>query len=400
MIDQQRGWTAGPWGACLAGVLLLPVLTPIFVPDRFPTDPPLSDTVRWIGWLVAAAIPCLTFAAIWRGPLSARGAERAPLLVLLFLLAALQVDLHHTSVDVGNYFHGLPYDLNVDWQRDLHRDILHGNPEAVPHPYRFLPNCLVAWLSQVTGNYLVSALVYRLTVQFLLLVATYEYARVWSGHAAAVVAVLLVSAAYPISIRFYAGQLVDPLSHLSFVVGLLCLEWGWGWPLLATVLIGSLAKESVLVLPVLGLLVYGRERELRLPLGLSLGLGLLLAAGIRVAIAGDPAYEKISHVTPDHVFRNLWHLSYLEWPRQTWHTAGWLLPLVVWGWRAAAPRLRGTILVLLPALLASNVVFSSLKESRNLMPVVVPMAVIAAGVLLGTGQPPVESPSRDAARAR
>src|SRR5208283_1697756 len=89
---------------------------------------------------------------------------------------------------------------------------------------------------------------YRLLFGMLLFYAIYRYARVFSGHLGAIIAVLLTAAVFPISFQYYVGQLTDPMSHLSFVLAFLFIEREDFPFLLTTLVIGALAKESVLAM--------------------------------------------------------------------------------------------------------------------------------------------------------
>ena len=69
------------------------------------------------------------------------------------------------------------------------------------------------------------------------------------------------------------------------------------------------------------------------------------------------------------------------WLPQFLLTAGALTPFLVLSWKSTPPSLKHTVLYLLPALFTSSLFFSWLAESRNFMPAVFPLAVIAAHYL-------------------
>jgi hypothetical protein len=91
-------------------------------------------------------------------------------------------------------------------------------------------------------------------------------------------------------------------------------------------------------------------------------------------------YRDISGVSLEHIS--------ISWNNtETWIvpfllTAGALIPFLAVGWRETPPALKHTALFLLPVLFVSNLVFGWLDESRNFMPVVFVLAVIAARTLI------------------
>jgi hypothetical protein len=370
----------------VGGVVLvaaLVVMLPVFRPAWFVLDPATPVPLRSVGACLAAAI-CLSIAAsVYRWWTPFPQAERRGLLLSAILLSLWCVDLHYSNVDLGDYFGDL-YADNVDWQRRLQAGVLALDPITIPHCYRFLPNCVVAWLQLLTGNYLVAALLYRLTAQFVLLLAIYRLARLWNEAVGGLIALLLYALAYVASLRYYAGQLTDPLSHLSFVLGYWYLAAGRPWAFVPVMVLGVLAKESVLLLPMFAVLTHPRSPRACAAWGMSLIAAGVVIWGVRVVVAGDPAYEKISGVTPAHVhdnFLDVWH-----WGRQTWETVGALWVVAAIAWRSQPVLLRRLVVFLFPTLWVSSLLFSHLKEARNLIPVSVVLAVMAARVVWRDGR--------------
>ncbi len=62
-------------------------------------------------------------------------------------------------------------------------------------------------------------------------------------------------------------------------------------------------------------------------------------------------------------------------------TAGALIPFLALGWSTTAASLKRMALFLLPVLLVSSLFFSWLVETRNFMPLVFVLAVVAGGFL-------------------
>lgn len=359
-------------------ILSLPVMAPVIWPEALAW---LSDTPSRqnpLGLCVAATIPIAMALIAFRWWLPYASKERWAAMLLLSLLSCWCVDLHYSNVDLGHYFKD-SYLENVEWQRHLQDRVLHLDPAVVPHYYRFLPNCVVAWLQLLTGNFLSAALIYRLTVQFALLLGIYRLARHWLDQHGALLAVSFYCLAYVMSLRYYAGQLTDPLSHLSFVLGYLFLIANRPWPFLVVVVLGVLAKESILVLPVFAALWFMRTPRDCLKWSMSLLAGMAVLVSVRLIAAGEPTYEKISGVSPDHVASNI--VKVWQWGRQTWQTIGALWFVAALRWNSHPLLLRRMTLFLFPCLWISSLLFSHLEEARNYIPVSVLLAVMAARVV-------------------
>ena len=178
---------------------------------------------------------------------SVRKSQAFGLIFLIFLLTSVVNQLHSHMVDRGP-----SYDLgpmsNVEWQIRIHENVIELNPGSVPHSYRFLPNAFVRWLQIWHLEFEPSRDLYRLIFGFLLFYAIYRYARLYTGFAGAVLAVVLSAVIYPVSFENYAGQLTDPMAHLAFVLALIFLKTEDFGLFLTTLLIGSLAKETVLAM--------------------------------------------------------------------------------------------------------------------------------------------------------
>ena len=197
---------------------------------------------------------------IYRVELRRLTRSRAFLLVfVVFLLTSITNNLHGYIVDRGtNIF---PGKTNQVWQVQLHNSVIQLDPGSLPHSYRFLPNSIVRWMELADIDFESARDFYRMICSLLLFYAIYKYARLFSNYTGAMIAMLLVAAIYPISFEHYAGQLTDPLSHLSFVLAFIFLETEEFGLLLSTLLIGSLAKETVLALAGYYVLFGRKERN-------------------------------------------------------------------------------------------------------------------------------------------
>lgn len=321
---------------------------------------------------VAAALLCYWFARVESRQL---GWPRAiGLAVLIFLLASVTNQIHSFNVDhASNY---APPLTNESLQEHLQQAVVQLSPGAVPHSYRFLPNALVYWLQLGGVRFDAARDIYRLLTGLLLFYAIYRFARLYTDWRGAVMALLFICAIYPISFEWYIGQLTDPLSHLSFVLAFIFLETNDFAFLLTTLLLGSLAKETVLSLCGFYLLFERHTRHYALKAAILCLASLVMFFGLRFFVLhGALHYEQISNPGPDHVFEN--------WRDTKWHqlfllTGGIYLPFLALDWKQTPAPLKRLIFYLIPVLFLSSLFFSWLSETRNWMPVVFVSAVIAA----------------------
>jgi hypothetical protein len=247
-------------------------------------------------------------------------------------------------------------------------------PEVLPHSYRFLPNSLVRLFEQVTGDFFLARDSYRNLFGVLLFYALYRFGRLFLLHGGALFSLALWTVVFPVSFRYYLGQLTDPISHLSFILAFIFIETEQFVYLLLTLTIGCLAKETVLAMIGYYALLHWREKShlLKLIILVIASLAVCLAARAWV-LHGAPDYAQISGVGLDHVARN-WAV-YPWWLPAFFYTVGIFVPFVIAGWRKSPWKLRSLALYLFPVLLISSLFFSWLLETRNFMPLVAVLAV-------------------------
>ena len=350
-------------------IALLPVFFPrVFIEARAP-----QGLAAVLAYALALALPVGAAWLVW----TLLPAPRRALDILFwFVVAAQLLVVHYRVVDKGRYFQ---VRTNTEWQELSNDMVVRREPNVTPHCYRFLPDSVLQMLQTLTGSFLYSRTVYRLTFGFLLLFGIWRFARFWLSEGGAHAVVLLYALIYPIAIWTYAGQPTDWLSHLSFVVSFLALESGVFVYFALAVTIGALAKETVVAM--LGYyLLFHRPRDLRgwLAFGITTAVSLALVVGARLSVPRGEAgfsYWDISGVGFEQLRWNLgaWRI----WGPEFLCTVGLLVPFVVRGWRRAPLTPRRLTLFLLPVLFISSTMFSYLHEARNWVPVIVPMAVIA-----------------------
>jgi len=368
----------------LAWVFAAAAITPVLL--HWP--PPPASAFRThlaidLGYLVAAILCWL----IYRAESSRLGSRRAFAVVfLVFLLSSFVNNVHNFYVDrASNYIATIP---NEALQEQLQQSVTRLSPTDVPHSYRFLPNAMVFWLQLGGVRFDAARDLYRLLVGLLLFYAIYRFANLYTTSPGAIVAMLLVCAVYPISFEFYIGQLTDPLSHLSFVLAFLFLETGDFAALLTVLLIGSLAKETVLALAGFYAL-FSRKQERHFAKAVALCLAcLVICLAVRLFVLhGALHYGQVSGTAPQHIVEN-WRDT--KWRQLFLITAGAYLPFLVLGWRDTPLILKRLALYLMPVLFLSSLLFGWLSETRNFMPVVFVLAVVAARFLAG---PPAKTPA-------
>ena len=346
------------------------------------TAVPKSDgkLVQYLGYIVAAAI-C---GFIYRRESRHLSHSRTFVLVfLVFLLTCIVNNLHHVNVDNGvPYLPG--YVSNVLWQGLVNDLVIQLSPAALPHSYRFLPNSIVRWFQMGGLDYEPARDLYRLIFGILLFYAIYKFARLYTNYLGAILAMLFIAVIYPVSFEYYAGQLTDPLSHLSFVLAFIFLETEDFAFLLTTLLVGALAKETVLAMAGYYVLFCRKESHYWLKaITLCVASGAMYL-GVRMLVLHGAmhAYTQISVAPPNMPSIN-WHDP--RWPEGLLLTVGAFLPFLVLSWRDTPRSLKQLALFLFPVLFASGLFFSFLVEMRNFMPLVFVLAVIAARYLTEAG---------------
>jgi hypothetical protein len=363
------------WG--MAIVAILPVV--------FRWEPPAPAA----GWSLAArtaigyGFALLIAYCIYRVE-SVRLAGREAVLLVSFLvvLTAIANQTHYRFVDHGaNYFQD---QSNTEWQVALHARVMRLDTGVLPHSFRFLPNAVVRWMEFAGLDYERARDVYRTLAGLVLFYALYRFARFFTTHGGAMTAVALVAMVIPVSYEYYAGQLTDPLSHLSFVLAFTFLETGDFGYLLTTILIGALAKESVLAMAAYYALFCGNDRR---HWRKAIALGAASAAiylGVRSwVLRGVMQYNQVSGTNLRFIWSNF---REGHWVQVSILTIGAFSPFLVLDWKEAPSSLKRLVLYLVPVLVLSSLLFSWLRESRNYMPVVFVMAVIAARHLAGAGK--------------
>jgi hypothetical protein len=359
---------------CLIWFLALIASLPFLFEWHAP--PPASGTGAslriGVGYALTLALCWILFAR--ESPRLGRRQALA-LVFLVLLLTKVTNRIHSVTVDYGP--NAFPNSTNTRWQSDLQDEIIQRNLDvwSYPHAARFLPNSVVRWLQLGGWGFPQARDLYRLLFGMLVLYAVYRFARLFTGHLGALISMLLVSVIYPISFENYVGQLTDPMSHLSFVLAFLFLAQEDFPFLFTTLIIGAFAKESVLAMA--GFYVLFGRKDKRYPLRVAVLVPCCAAAylGTRVwLLGGMMKYKNISGVGIENLMINL---GDQRWRYVVALTAGALMPILALGWKQTPMFLRRLALYLAPVLFVSSAFFSYIKETRNFMPLVIVLAVVA-----------------------
>ena len=349
------------------GVALLPVILHL----QAPPYPRVGQLFAYIPTIVALVI-CYAFDQ------TLTKNEKIGTLLLCFVLAFTVNYLHYSWVDRGQYFRGTP---NLDWQINMHTGVLDLRPDNPPHSYRFLPNSFVRLFEQVTGDFAIARDSYRNLFGVLFFYAYYRFARLFLRHGGSLFCLALLAVIMPVSFRYYAGQLTDPMSHLSFVLAFLFVETQQFAYLLLAVTIGCLAKETIAAMSGYYVLFRWRDQSfvIKAVMLFFSALGVCLLARMWV-LHGVPAYQQISGTGFEQATRNL--KNYSEWVPGFFYTAGIFIPFAIVGWSKSPWALRSLAVYWFPVLLISGLFFSWLRESRNFVPLAMILAVLAVYYLL------------------
>jgi hypothetical protein len=390
---------AGVGLVLLAALSLAPLLletVPVwFVP---PLAPPL------LGWAAKVLVVALMCLAVVLRAIADRRSESQPGLVAvaLVVLSGLLATYHWVEVDTRMMQRPDPQSPSSlrsyfleDWQRGLYLAVLSHRTEYppgafwVPHAFRPLPYGFTRSVERITGDWRFACFAYRWFFTFWFLWASYRFIRVFHRPTRAWLALAMIAAFYPLSVRYYNGQLTDPMSHALFVLCLIYVVEDRWLALAGALFLGVMAKETaVVIVPAYG--VCQRRQGLAAVLKTAfLGLTCTLAfVAARVWVDPDwrPAYQSINGTSGLMVTSNLaigrppFRLAPQMLVINYLHPllfVGVFLPMIAIRWRWADPRLRALFLVLTPLLLASNLCFGWLYESRNYMPLLPVLCALA-----------------------
>jgi hypothetical protein len=273
------------------------------------------------------------------------------------------------------------------WQRDLYRGVF-DHTYSAPHRYRPLPYGFTRLLEHGTGDWLFACLAYRWFFTFWFAWAWQRFARLFLSPSRALLALLPLPLLYPFSILYYWGQLTDPLSHTLLVLGMIYIIENRPFALGAALALGIVAKETaVLLVPAYFACYWRRGLPTVVRTGLLGVTAIAVFYGVRLFVDGGwrPAYRDINGTEGLMILTNLGigeplysgAAPLFENYLQPFLFVGVFLPPIAWCWRSVDARLRALFLTLVPLVLASNLCFGWMYESRNYLPLVPLLATMA-----------------------
>jgi hypothetical protein len=330
----------------------------------------------------AAVVLLMGLVLAVRARLDRRTEPNAGLCMLLFAaLAAGMTWCHWVEVDSDP--------VRMSWQRDDpgagYLTVLNRQGEA-PHKYRPLPYGFVRLLEEVTHDWYFAVAVHRWFFTCWFLWAAHRFARLFLSPIRALLTLVPLVLLYPLSVLDYFGQPTDPISHTLFVLSLVYLIEDRPAALAAALALGVLAKETAVIVVPAYLACYWRRGWRALFVTAGLGAACVAAfLAARLPLGWGPGYDDINGTSGLMIGTNLGlgePIASTSVPLSENYLhpllfIGTFVPFIAWRWRHVDPRLRALCLTLTPLLLASNVSFGWLYESRNYMPLV-PLLATAA----------------------
>ncbi len=300
------------------------------------------------------------------------------------LLAGLLTDFHFHTVDIAH----------MDWQIAQYGDILM-HTCLPPDQYRFLPQGTLWWMLLTNGDFIFSYEMFRFFFTFLLCHSIYRLARLYLTPQNSILVVFLYGAFYPLSTRYYYGNLLDPMSHLVMFMAFFYCRQRKFWCFFWLFLLGVFIKETMLLLApcyyLMNLEISGLRAEQnwqRIVLLVAAGLAGFFACRLPFHFNGD--FETLNRTFECMIYANLGlsralATSTVSVFQRYLHPLLFLfmwLPLIVWQRRRLSSSLFWTSLYLAAGLYAVNLCFGWNYESRNFMPGLVLLLICTMIILV------------------
>src|SRR5450756_120722 len=352
-----------------------PPLPTIFYFGAHPVTQLLGKALLLILLLAAAKF-------IWRHD-AAGGREKVIRYAGFALLAALLTDLHYNTVDVAC----------IGWQLDQYGGILL-HTYLPPDQSRFLSQGTLWWMLLTNSDFLFSYLMFRFFFTFVLCLSIYRLARCYLSTPNSVAVVFLYAAFYPLSTRYYFGNLLDPMSHLVMFTALYYCRQGRFWSFFWLFILGVFIKETTLLLAPCYYLLNLENAKLREQQNLQrmvlLGVtGMMVFFACRLPFHFNYDFNSLNRTPESMIYANLGigHAKvgsvvpvWLRYMHPVLFLFMWV-PVIVWGRRRLPASLFWTSLYLAATLYVTNTLFGWNYESRNFVPGLV-VLVIATLIVL------------------
>jgi hypothetical protein len=314
-----------------------------------------------------------------------RGAGKRIRYIGFALLAALLTDMHYYNVDT----------FRIGWQVEQY-DGIFAHTYPAPDQYRFLPQGILWWMMLCNGDFGFSYLVYRFLFTFLVCLSIYHFARIYLPPRDAVIAVLLYAAFYPLSTRYYFGNMLDPMSHAIMIAALTYCHRRKLSCVFLLMVVGTCVKETMLVIaPCYWLMNVGapsglRARELAAAAGLGVA-GVIVFFACRLPFHFNFTFETLNRTTELMIYSNLGMArgmaqSTVSVFQRHLHPILFVfmwLPLIIARRKLLPASLFYTALYLSVALYLTNLCFGWNFESRNFIPALVVLLVATLIIVNG-----------------
>jgi hypothetical protein len=309
------------------------------------------------------------------------------------LLALVLTDLHWQTVDtmpVVNKPGQLNMPLKFNWQMTQYINILEGK-EIPPHQYRFLPQGILWWIFLLGGSFRFAYNTYRCFFTFAVLLSLYKLSRMYNPHKESLIVVFLYAILYPLSVRYYYGNMLDPMLHSIFFMALIYCQKRKMPEFFLLVTLGMFVKETIiLVLPCYYLLnmelPFAMRKKMILQLGLLAGWCLVLFLACRIPFGFHYDNKTLNGVSQLMIMDNLGFggrtIPIPVWVRYA-HPAlfifMWLGILILYRKFISRP-LFYTAIYLSVSIYLTNLCFGWNYESRNFIPAFGVLAVAAMSI--------------------
>jgi hypothetical protein len=317
------------------------------------------------------------------------------------LLAGLLTDLHYFMVDMDPD--------KFQWQTDQWVGIFQ-HTYLPPDQYRFLSQGTLWWMTLTNSDFDFSYYAFRFFFTLLLCLAIYRLARLYLPTQASVLIVFLYGAFYSLSIRFYCGNLCDPMSHLIMLTALYYCRLRQFWSFFWLFILGVFTKETMLLLAPCYYLMNLEHTRLRqeqnwqrmILLGLA-GFAAFFACRLPFHFAFS--YQCLNRTTAPMIWSNLgighppvdsFVPVFLRYLHPILFIFMWL-PLILIHRRRLPDSLFWTSLYLAAGLYATNTWCGWNYESRNFVPGLILLLICTMVILREwVHEDPAEAPEEGA----
>jgi hypothetical protein len=286
------------------------------------------------------------------------------------LLAGLLTDLHYDRTD----------QLHLSWQFQQYGAILMHTCQP-PDQYRFLSQGSLWWMLLTNSDFIFSYVMFRFFFTFVLCLSIYRLARLYLPAQYSVMVVFMYGAFYPMSTRYYYGNLLDPMSHLVMFSAFYYARQKRFWEFFWLFVLGVFIKETMLLLVpcywLMNLESTGLWSKHNLQRMVLLGVtGMLVFFACRLPFHYSYDFQSLNRTPESMIAPNLGLAGaqvastiplIIRYLYPCLFLFMWM-PLVIWQRHRLPKSLFWAGLYFAVMLFATNTVFGWNHESRNFIP--------------------------------